>query len=549
MKKAMTLLPVICLGWMAIFLGACASFGGPLKERSLPPPSRTLDPETAVTPPWPTPAPLAAHLKRLYLASQPESAEVYIDKRYRGLTPLVLPDQPFGQYYVEIVKHGYRTLGLWIDYHKNQEECYWTLEREKGILEISVQPAEAEVMIGGRTLVVGANALPAGTHSVTVRAFGYLGRTAEAVVRPDETTRLEISLARMPFAIHSLSLSRSLINPERPGPAASVALFFSVTGPGSATIEVRDPADHPVARLELRTLTTETQCVVWNGRDEAGRTLADGAYRILLSGTGAEGRAEAAAETTVRIDATLALEHQSLWSGVSGLMYAPSPTVLPASDYEISAVALAGLTDFPSLSTPLVLGGRIGLGSGHEVDASLGTILSGESTTTIQGSAAWKYQWLGTTSGSGLAAALFAKLTYHYGYRGDLFSNPTAVSIGVPARLCLGPFSIYAAVECCLALYRVSDDPATAPVPGAYPWLYSRAGISFTEGILTAGISTACRTRPFGEGLALAPSVPTALEIACYIPESSVYLSLTGVVEWTAVDWRGWAGFGFGLMW
>jgi flagellar hook assembly protein FlgD len=51
---------------------------------------------------------------------------------------------------------------------------------------------------------------------------------------------------------------------------------------GSARVDVVDAAGHLVRRLDLRSLPPGHQEVEWDGRNDAGRTVAPGPYRAWL---------------------------------------------------------------------------------------------------------------------------------------------------------------------------------------------------------------------------------------------------------------------------
>lgn len=70
-----------------------------------------------------------------------------------------------------------------------------------------------------------------------------------------------------------------------PNPAAgSVAIHFELPATATARIEACDVSGRIVRRLAGGSMAAGRHVVTWDGRDEAGRPVASGVYRIRLVG-------------------------------------------------------------------------------------------------------------------------------------------------------------------------------------------------------------------------------------------------------------------------
>jgi hypothetical protein len=546
--KHTTLLLVLILA-AAILLPSCLASGGALQasestEAAIPSTYESYAETPSLPVPWPSPSPPAPGKQQLYVTTQPDAAQVFIDGRFSGVTPMLLPDFAFGHYYLEIVKNGYERLAGWVDYTEDHWAFFYALARETAVLDLRVSPPEAEVRTASRPLRAGKNELPAGTYTVTASAFGYRTETVEVSLRAKETATVELELEKAEFAIAGLFVSRPAFNPLRPGPASSVTLHFSVTAPGSGDLSVIGPDGREIARLDELRFSALEQTVRWNGRTAAGDVPSDGAYTFVVRGKGDDAAQTVEARLDVKLDSSLAVGHGVVWSGSAGLYYAPSPLVLPAWNLELGASALAGFAGQTGISAPAALGARVGLGGGQEVTAGLAARFGEEGAPAAVPSLSYKLQFLATPGPVELAAALQAKAAYRFNENSDFFADAAGFSAGVPFRLALGPFSLYLEPEFIAAPFKVSS-----AAPGLYAWFYGRAGLAFDADGFTVAASVSARTTPLDEGFAIALPVQTALEIDVYLPASPLYLSAVALAEWDSSGARAWAGFGFGLMW
>lgn len=71
-------------------------------------------------------------------------------------------------------------------------------------------------------------------------------------------------------------------NPSPVGGSVTLPLEVPATGPYDATLEIQDSAGQRVRTLSARGVPPGPLSVVWDGRNEAGRTTAPGVYRVWL---------------------------------------------------------------------------------------------------------------------------------------------------------------------------------------------------------------------------------------------------------------------------
>uniref|UniRef100_A0A7C2GFA1 PEGA domain-containing protein n=1 Tax=Thermus islandicus TaxID=540988 RepID=A0A7C2GFA1_9DEIN len=143
-----------------------------------------------------TPPPVAAAV--LVVDSRPSGAEVYLDGRLQGRTPLSLSVNP-GRHEVELRLPGYRSYRVTVNPKPGdrvQIFAQLVAEVQEGTLVVDSSPSGAEVYVDGR--LQGRTplrmSLEAGRHEVRVAAPGYGEYRAQVEVRPGESVRLTVEL-------------------------------------------------------------------------------------------------------------------------------------------------------------------------------------------------------------------------------------------------------------------------------------------------------------------------------------------------------------------
>ncbi|MFN4071149.1 MAG: PEGA domain-containing protein [Thermus caldifontis] len=146
-----------------------------------------------VTAPPPSPA-----TATLVVDSRPAGAEVYLNGRLSGRTPLTLQVNP-GRHQVELRLAGYQPYRVTVNPRPGERvQVFAQLvpEARQGTLVISSSPSGAEVYVEGalRGRTPLSLSLPEGRYAVELRLSGYEPYRATVQVRRGETTRLDVRL-------------------------------------------------------------------------------------------------------------------------------------------------------------------------------------------------------------------------------------------------------------------------------------------------------------------------------------------------------------------
>jgi len=491
----------------------------------------------------------------LEIQSDPDGAEVYLDNTYVGTTPVVLTGIARGRYRLTLVKEGYYPVSSWITHLGDYSVYSLSLTRITGFLRVEVQPPDALVTVGSDTYQPGRVAeLPVGRYTVRARSFGYEERRETVLIRERTLTELSMDLPVAAFRVSDLRVNRERFNPMNPGALGTVRVGFEVSSFGAGTAVVLDESGEEVHRTAFQRFTTWNQELTWDGRRSAGQTVPDGLYTVRLQAVGEREGVVVEREAMIRIDSSLVLAYRSLFSGSAGLLYAPTPEVLPGGSFQLSSLVMAHWeTDGGAtlVRVPVALASRWGLAgrsagdygaapfSRWELDLQAGSIVGyasalGEESVVFPffAGAALKTLLLSPAGPVGLRAALQAKLAYH-GVSTDTLANSTGFSLGAPAALQVGAVAVLLSPEIILSPWRVSYDPDAARTAGFYSWLYARAGVLVDLGVVSAGLSASARTTPFGEGFALDLPFQAAVELHWLVPRSALFLSFVFAGEFS----------------
>ena len=437
----------------------------------------------------------------LEIVSDPDRAEIWVDGDFKGLTPFIVTDVTQGWHQLLLRKAGYREVSTWLQFTSDYMLYQTSLTRITGFLQIDVSPPNAVVTVANSVVSPGLQELPVGSYTVSVRAFGYADFTGHVTITEKTVTPLSVNLLPAPFAVADFSLLRGRVNPDNPGVLGVVEGRFAVTGPGTGKIEVYDPQETVVFTRALPDFETWSQSFTWDVRDNAGRPLADGDYRVVLSGQG-KGGESSRQEAELRVDRTLKIAPRSLWSGSAGLLFAPVAEVLPPEEFQASVLG-AAYAQGAAYQAPLSLGIRLGIGSRLEIDAT-GAIIPASTAIPFAVGAAVRWNFLSPAGEYGMGAAVEAKASFQYDSSPtggnvlltDVFTDSTGLHIALPAQLVLGPVSILGTIGLTTSLWA----PYGSTTPGALAWLYLRGGVLADIGSVTTGVSVALRTQPFSAG-------------------------------------------------
>lgn len=490
----------------------------------------------------------------LRIKSEPSGAHVYLDNRYMGITPLTIDDIDPGQYTITIKKYGYYSESVWIRYSGDYESYYFDLDEITGFLRVQTDPPEAEIRYD--SVWVPANRmheLAVGSRTIRVRAFGYEETSRQVQIDERLVTELSVTLESARFDITALRSNRSSFNPRNAGLLGSARIQFRVSTYGRGRAEILDSQGKTVFSLDLGRFDTWQQGFQWDGRGSDGAPLPDGSYTVRIEGTGDHAGEQDMAEVVLLIDSSIVLRFRSLWSGSAGLLYAPSPEILPAGSLQVSSLALAhasGSGDDAVVRVPVNLGLRAGIGPRNlfELDASVGGIV-GYSHDTVSlpwfVSAAFKASLLRPAGTFGLSSCAQAKLTYQNTHT-DTLANFTGLSVGLPGGVHLGPVSLVFSPEMIFSWEAVGTDP---PPPAAYGWLYSRFGLLLDLSAFSVGTSVSLRSLRFDQGLGIDLPFQSALEAHWLIPGTQLIVSASVAGDFAASDdFYLFGGVGLGIL-
>jgi serine/threonine protein kinase len=132
--------------------------------------------------------------------SEPGAAEVYINGKFKGNTPLNIADIPPGEYQLTFKKDGYAINQNQVNLKSGQNrDLNVNLSPLTGSLHIITNPPSANVIIDGKKTTdsntpVKLDNIPVGKHKLEVQKDGYASITEEIEVKEGETVTKTIDL-------------------------------------------------------------------------------------------------------------------------------------------------------------------------------------------------------------------------------------------------------------------------------------------------------------------------------------------------------------------
>ncbi|HUX21625.1 MAG TPA: hypothetical protein VMW69_10340, partial [Spirochaetia bacterium] len=292
------------------------------------------------------------------------------------------------------------------------------------------------------------------------------------------------------------------------------------------------------------------QSFVWRGRNDQGDFVPNGEYRVQVRGHEAADKPPSNESAQLSVDHGAFVGLRSMLSGTSGLLFAPTPEVLPKSSYSVGALVL-GHIDSNGAIVPVQISVRALPHPGVEIDGQGTVQLMSTSAVPYSVGIAGKFSLLSPSTENGLSAAVSVKGTYLAGSTADTLTNFSGLSLGVPVELRFGPVGFVLMPEVIAAPYAASYS-STVPAFSPTFWGYGRGGIFIDLGSVMTGASVAIRSKPFSEGLGLA-TVPLAggWELHWLIPDTQLVLTGTVAGEYSPdpnVGYYLMAGAGIGFI-
>ncbi len=128
----------------------------------------------------------------------PDGAQVFIDGREKGTTPVSIKNLSAGKHKLKIYKTRYNTITTSFNYDgKAYKEIEYTLETEYVLLGITAYP-DADIYIDGEkvgTRIYTADFLP-GKHTVEARKEGYITQKKEIEIEKGKDLKLQFELIK-----------------------------------------------------------------------------------------------------------------------------------------------------------------------------------------------------------------------------------------------------------------------------------------------------------------------------------------------------------------
>lgn len=498
----------------------------------------------------------------LEVRSDPSGASVYINDSFSGTTPLTVNELDPGEYRVAVRAEGYYERVQWI---RIGEQERVTLEVElrqiTGRLSLSVTPGGAQISVDGTTRSDLEVELPVGRHTVRVRKFGYETETRQVTIRENRTTALSVELSRAPFRLEQLSPSRRVVNPENPGRLGEVAIGFRVSAPGRGTLRMLDESGRVVHERELGPFETWEQRVTWRPAGPGGENLPDGTYEIALTGSGMDSvEGSDSATAFVEVSRSARIRYRTLWSGLSGTLYAPTPEVLPEGSVQLSLHAAGHegtvTADETLLRVPTQIGFRLPLSGSGEINASGTAYLYNDAARNrLQGTVGLKWQLFQTEKVVRTQGAVAARGTLHSATASgslaapDTLTDYAGLSLNAPALIGTNRLSLVFVPELHFGPAAVRYGNATPADAGWRFWGYGRSALLLDWGPMSGALSAAVRTVPFDEGLDIEKPFALGAEAHWLIPDTLVELSFIAAAEvFSPEDWYVMAGGGLGII-
>lgn len=215
----------------------------------------------------------------LVVFSEPSSADVYVDDKYYGRTPITIQKIPAGKRMVTVRLSGYADWSDEVVIEPGKIGQVNVKLKLAGTLQVSSSPPGAKVYLNGKyigeTPLSNSN-IPEGTHNLSVELFGYKPWQGIIEVSPGQITNISARLESASIGISDIDIS--------PQPYKVKTLFkrdlsikFNITRPAMVTVEIRDVNDKliatPMAGFKASTPKLD---VKWRG------DLSPGNYKVVV---------------------------------------------------------------------------------------------------------------------------------------------------------------------------------------------------------------------------------------------------------------------------
>lgn len=185
----------------------------------------------------------------LVVFSEPSGADVYIDGRYYGRTPITIQRIPVGRKIVTLKMSGYADWSEDVLIETGQISQVNAVLKLAGTLQVSSSPSSARVYLDGKdlgTTPLSNSSIPEGTHNLSVELFGYKPWRAIVEIVPRQTTNIFANLEPAPIDISELTVNPTVYK-VRTLFKRDLSINFTITKPATVTVEIRDMGDRVIA--------------------------------------------------------------------------------------------------------------------------------------------------------------------------------------------------------------------------------------------------------------------------------------------------------------
>ena len=133
----------------------------------------------------------------LTIVSTPSEANITLDGKFLGVTPMTADVSPFAEHTVELYREGYLKNTQKVSIEPEQTiEVRAQLRANIGSIEITVNPEDAALTVDNRSVSAGSQmlTLPAKPHLLKISKPGYQSQDIKITPRPDQEQSLNIEL-------------------------------------------------------------------------------------------------------------------------------------------------------------------------------------------------------------------------------------------------------------------------------------------------------------------------------------------------------------------
>jgi hypothetical protein len=500
----------------------------------------SLSDPTAI--PVQTPAPeegSSTDLNQLTIETVPQNAEVFIESKYYGQSPVTVKNLSIGTIGIKITKDGCQDYEAFYAFKGGHQTYNVRLSRITGKISVSIEPQNAEIIYDNEKIASGQSDVPVGRNILSARCFGYATHEEQIEIREGVTTEVRITLEKTSFTVSPVRVSNESFNPGEDGPLSKTEISFYVSAQGKGSLVIRNEKGSAVYTYDFGSFTTWTQKVTWNGKSGDGSPLPDGQYSIEVTCSDILNEGEVKTKTSVRIDSSSEVSFGSVYCGSAGLVFCPSPLTLPDNALQLSVLALAHEepADGKTLwMVPTVTSLRYGISDDIEVDVLNGIIYSNYLALPFLLGVSFKYKYADAGDLLKFQGAIDARISYHYGTGSDTFTDFTGLSIGFPMNIKLGIITLSLCPELTASPWKVTNAPDYISTTGNYEWLYLRGGLVLGTDSFSLSASVSLRTLPFQDGIGIDLPLMGAVEVKCVIPGTRIYLSAVGSIEFNSME-------------